>query len=208
MMSFTLSFTMQPIDLCISDLRTIAAKYTTHSLSLTRHTLSLLHHLTIGHIAILFPFILVLNHIKNRMDWPKTRRLITVLIFVGKFHCSVGLFPNMDRVHSLGVVFTVISSCDSSLAIFSSISLNSAISSLTRLSSWSQPLFHGRTHHQQLALHLLNFLSSCPHSCRVFDDLLIDFGYFPFVSSQPIIKPLIRPFWRRFSSFSIGLYLL
>ena len=142
------------------------------------------------------------------MDRPKTRRLITVLIFVGKFHCSVRLFPNMDRVRSPGVVFTVILSCDSSLTILSSISLNLAISSLTRLSSHSQPLFHGRAHHQQLVSHLLNFLSSRPHSCRVFDDLLVNFGYFPFVSSQPIIKPLIRPFWHCFSSFSIGLYLL
>ena len=154
------------------------------------------------------PLTPALDRIKNRMDRPKTRRLITVLIFIGEFRCSVGLFPNMDRVHSPGVIFTVILSCDSSLTILSSILLNSAISSLTRLSSRSQPLFHNHAHHQQLVLHLLNFLSSRPHSCRVFDDLLGDFGYFPFVSSQPIIKPLIKPFWHRFSSFSISLYLL
>ena len=207
-MRLTLSYTMEPPYLRFSGLRAITAKSTTYSMLQTHRIRFIRRRLTIGHIAILFPFIPVLNCIKNCMDWPKTRRLITVLIFIGKFCCSVGLFPNMDRVHSPSVIFTVILSCNSSLTILSSISLNSAISSLTRLSSRSQPLFHGRTHHQQLASHLLNFLSSHPHSCRVFDNLLVDFGYFPFVSSQPIIKPLIRPFWHRFSSFSISLYLL
>src|SRR5271168_3226386 len=87
----------------------------------------------------------------------------------------------------------VILSCDCPLAFLSPLSRVTVLSSHARLPIRLTPLFHGRMHRQQLAMHHLDFSSYYPHPCRVSNGQLSDFNRFSLSQGNSLSSHVVRP---------------